>query len=214
MRRWQQRQRKTQPKYRLTLFNRSGASGGMCLYQRDPVQEKNNELYSLAWFARLCHPRSKVTFTWRPRYSFVWSEVDTLRPGVIFFPCEGIAAEPADRGLNAVTFLRDESGSHFERKDGGDASGLTIDCGDIPENSASVGIAVSGSGAFAWHADANSACSFSPNPEYWIAFGDFVQGEVVDVNSVAGRTMRIDFAPGEYEKVASFGMDSRWTLEA
>ena len=40
--------------YSLIVENKSILTGSICVYQRDPQQRINRNLYSLAWFSKMC----------------------------------------------------------------------------------------------------------------------------------------------------------------
>lgn len=200
----------TDPRYSLVFFNNSSQTGSACVYQQDPDISIPNVM-SLAWFAKAAAPTTKILFTWAIEYDFVWSETGSLVPGVIF-----VASQTWDADLqseNQVTFTRQGGAYTFQGQQPGPRSGslyITED-GSIPANQASVGIGMSGFGTFAVQAQPNTNLIFTPQPQYWITFGNYVQGEVMDITSV-NNPARIQFPPNVYSMTAILNPDNTWTI--
>ncbi len=83
--------------------------------------------------------------------------------------------------------------------------------GRIPVGQASVGIGMSGFGTFVAPAQPNMNLIFTPNPEYWITFGTYVQGEVVDITAV-NNPAQIKFPLNVYSMTAILNPDNTWTI--
>lgn len=52
---------------------------------------------------------------------------------------------------------------------------------------------------------------FTPHPEYWVTFGNFVQGQVLDVEEISS-CIRINFPPNISHVKATLNMDNTWTV--
>lgn len=196
-------------RYSLVVKNNSNNSGSFCLYQKQPDLLPN--AYSLAWFARPTRPTTMTSFDWTLDYSFVWSETGRLVPGVIFDASEMVPADPAS--ANQITLTNNGGAFTFQDQSHGPQSGTLYirEASSIPMNLAAVGIGMSGSGTFVTQAQPNMNLQFTPRPSYWIAFGNFEQGEVLDVEALSN-TAQIEFPPGVYSMEATLNADNTWTI--
>lgn len=199
-------------KYTLKVTNNSNRSGSICVYQRDPEQEKYTNLYSLAWFSKACHPGTTIKFTWDLDYCFSWSETGMLRPGVTFEASETRAADPSSASDNAIGFTKTGGAYMFTTPlRPGTPGELRIQTDDtIPIDEASVGIGMSGQPALAISAGPNLDYAFIPHPEYWIAFGDYIEGEVIDLNMVT-QTAKVVFPRNVYSLSMTLQEDNTWS---
>lgn len=74
-----------------------------------------------------------------------------------------------------------------------------------------VGIGMSGSPTFVVNAQPNMNLTFTPHPEYWIAFGNFNAGEVIDVQAISNAA-KIDFPPGIVAMNVTLNQDNTWEI--
>ena len=198
--------------YTLKVVNNSTQSGSVCVYQRDPEQEKYANLYSLAWFSKKCHPGTTLTFRWILDYCFTWSETGELKPGVTFEASQSEDADPSDASKDAIGFSKTGGAYAFTTPlRPGTPGELRIQTdGTIPINEASVGIGMSGNPALAVSAGPNLDYAFIPHPEYWIAFGDYEEGQVIDLNRVT-ETAKIVFPLNTYSLSITLQEDNTWS---
>lgn len=193
----------------LTIHNDSNLSGNFCIYQRDPVQDAGPDFYSLAWFSKSAHPATELAFQWDVEYSLLWDESGILTPGAV---AQFGREKDLDLSVPAKT------ASAISAKGGGGLVqtncevpagkiGILTD-NSIPERGVPVGIGVSGRPAFAMNALPNDAFTFQPHPHYWVAFGDFREGEVMDVDLIQqGCELVFD---REHRAEVSLGRDLQW----
>jgi len=174
-------------KYSLTCVNNSQLSGSFAVFQKAPPATVPGNVFSLAWFARPAAPGSQVTFTWGLDYSFVWSETGLLQPGINFSATQAMPADPY--GQNLIQLTKDNRGATtFANASGTGALGsLTIQqLSNVAPDQTSVGIGMSGSGTFAVQAAPNMTAVFTPHPNYWVIFGNYETGDVMDIEDVTG----------------------------
>lgn len=197
--------------YSLVFVNHSSQLGSACIYQQDP-DITIPDVMSLAWFAKAAAPTTKVVFNWSITYDFVWSETGNLVPGVIFTASQ---TWPADlTSTNQVTLTQAGGAYTFQNQRPGPRQGtlyITED-GTLPANAASVGVGMSGFGTFAVSTQPNNNLTFTPHPQYWITFGNYVQGEVMDIGSV-NNPAQIQFPPNVYSMTAILNADNTWTIQ-
>lgn len=199
--------------YSLTCINKTQQMhGSFAVFQKAPPITVPANVFSLAWLARPTAPGTEVTFEWSLDYCFVWSESGILKPGVNFKASQTLAADPY--GKNNVQLTVDDYGaSMFDGQDGSGADGsLTIKqlSGVVPGRT-SVGIGMSGSGTYVIQAAPNMTAVFTPHPNYWVAFGNFRQGDVVDIEDVSG-VAEITYGGSLTSRKAVFGLDNIITV--
>jgi rhizosphere induced protein len=202
-------------RYTLMFQNNSTNAWNACVYQTQP-DISNYEVQSLAWFSKAAAPTTHVRFDWTVNYSFVWDETGPLAPGVVF---DASQTWPADLSTtNRVTLTHPNSPySYYTFEDQGEGANggslyiLTDET--VPLNMASVGIGMSGSGTFVCQAQPNLHLIFTPHPTYWITFGLFEQGQVLDLTEITN-SAAIAFPAGIYTMYAILNQDNTWTVTA
>lgn len=195
--------------YRINFVNNSTNSGSIVLFQQDQNVGVSGAM-SLVWFSKRVHPNTSGYFSWTVNYNFVWSKTGVLKPGVQFFASQ--APEADLTATNSIGFTFDGAYDFVNQTAGSLQGNLYIkQDGTIPLNQVSVGIGMSGVGTFAVQAQPNTDLTFTPNPEYWICFGNFEQGEVLNVQEMA-YAFPVQFPPGVYVMNALLNMDSSWTI--
>jgi rhizosphere induced protein len=174
-------------KYSLTVTNNSTQFQDLCVYQKQVDLGVPNAL-SLAWLTAPAWPNTTVTFTWFLEYSFMWSQVGSLQPGVTFQAQQIQAADPESLTSNQVQF--DYRSGAFTFLPGSAAGNAELgslyirELAGVPTNTASVGIGMSNAGTFAVPAQPNTNLVFTPEPEYWVTAGTFTQGQVLDIEQI------------------------------
>jgi len=198
-------------KYSVQFRNHSSNNGSVCVYQTQPDLSSN--VMSLAWFTQYVYQTSTATYSWSIDYSFVWAETGELMPGITFLDTQNWSADLST--TNKVTFTHDAQHGAYTFKDqtAGSAGSLTIvEDNTIPLKQASVGIGMSGAGTFVVQAQPNLSLIFTPHPQYWITFGNYTQGEVLDITSITNAAL-LSFPTGVYSLVATLNQDNTWTIE-
>jgi hypothetical protein len=173
--------------YSLTCINNSSLLGSFAVFQMPPQLTVPANVFSLAWFARPAHPNTQVTFNWSLDYSFVWSETGVLQPGITFNASETVPASPV--GLNFTQLTEDSFGAtYFTPPDTtGSVGSLTIQqLSNVVPSRTSVGVGMSGAGTFVVQAAPNMTAVFTPHPNYWVIFGNYTTGQVMDIEDVTG----------------------------
>lgn len=199
--------------YSLTVYNNSTLSGNVCMYQRDPQQDVNPNLFTLAWIVKSFHPGTKLVFNWDIVYGLTWLETGVLNKGVRFTASETREIDLTDPSKNAVSLVKEHGAYRFTDSNKiypTGTLGIHTD-NSIPTNGLSLGVTMSGQPAFAMPATPNYSYCFEPHPEYYIAFGNFEQGEVIDVNTVSS-TQRVQYPFGVFDEEVSFETDNTWKL--
>ena len=197
--------------YSLTFANDSCNGADVCIYQEDP-DLSNSRVMSLAWFTKFAWPTTRIKFTWTLDYSFVWDRTGTLEAGVVFNASQDWGANLST--TNQVTLTYDENAFTFRNQTAGGRQGslyITED-GTIPLQVGSVGIGMSGAGTFVSQAQPNWELVFTPHPTYWITFGNYTQGQVLDTLSISNAA-EIQFPDNVYDMNAILNRNNTWTIE-
>ncbi len=79
-----------------------------------------------------------------------------------------------------------------------------------PDKVASFGIGMSGHGTFVCQAEANMKTEYSPHTKYWVVFGNFVQGQVLNTQQIYGNSKEIRFESGEFSQTATLNNRNEW----
>lgn len=199
--------------YTLTFHNSSKLSRSFLCYQKDPDLGVPG-VVSLAWWAKFAHPDTQIDFEWTIDYTMLWSEMGDLRPGVHFTASQKLAADPSGKsGPNLVELDYEDGGFTFGTpSNAGTAGSLTINTGPgFAAGAASVAIGMSGSGTFAVPAAPQDHVLFTPHPEYWVAFGSFNQGDVLDITQISN-SAKVVFPPNVYAMTAIYDEAGNWSI--
>lgn len=205
--------------YTLTFVNNSNNNWDFCCFQEDPDLFKQGVM-SLAWFAFPVAPGTVVSFGWQIAYQFVWSQVGQLAAGVKFTASQKV--DTSLTGQNSIDFTRkaNKAFTFQNQMPAGGPGALYINQDNtIPANTAAVGInmgivgAPSGAGSctFVVPAQPNITASFAPHPSYWVAFGQFTPGQVLDTQQITKKE-QVAFPFNVYDMVATLGPDNKWTI--
>lgn len=199
-------------KYTIRAINNSSNSGSFCVFQQDPDLGVSNAL-PLVWFSKYVHPQTVVKFGWTTDYNFVWCETGKLVPGIEFDASQVFDADL--QSLNQITLTYVDGAYNFINQNKGPKPGSLYikEDGSIPPKQTSVGIGMSGSGTFAVQAQPNLNLNFTPHPKYYIAFGDYEQGEVLDTREMTN-TAEVPFEVNIYSMTAILGPDNAWTISS
>jgi hypothetical protein len=197
--------------YTLRIKNRSRAQHDFLCYQQG-INVNTPYIYTLAWFAKPVADGVDVDFTWSIDYAFVWSEQGPPKPGIAFNAHQMVDADL--QTANLINFTDVDGAFQFVNETAaGTAGSLTIACdGTIPGGAAVVGVGMSGQGTHVVPAEPNFAAVFSVNPEYWISFGSFVPGQVIDTQTMV-ESEQVSFPVNVYGMTATLDSGNNWTVE-
>ena len=196
--------------YTITFVNHSPNNGTVILYQTGNGNVPN--AFPLAWFAHSAAPGSNFTFQFSTDYGFTWGETGKLVPGVVFKAMQYLTANLSTS--NETTLTHTDSGYRFVNQRPGPQPGSLFIEQDatLPMNVLSTGIGMSGRAVVVMNAEPNIQSVFLPEPKYWIAFGNYVAGQVLDpyyVNNPA----RITFPAGVFSIYAILNSNNTWTVQ-
>jgi hypothetical protein len=201
--------------YSLTVENRSLRSGNICVYATSPDSKKiHRDLLSLAWFSKAAHPKTDVRFEWDLDFSFVWSQTGELFPGIRFVASEIESAEPGNIKKEKICFDNEDDAYRFKASRRANESPTGNLCiatsATVPNNDAAIGIGISGKPALVVAATPNYTFTFIPHLRYWLAFGTFTEGEVLDLNAMTSEIHEITFPSNVYNKIVRLNERNLW----
>jgi hypothetical protein len=197
--------------YQLTVVNNSQNVTSMTLYQTNPDTSIPN-LLSLAWFSQYSYPNTTLTFQWDLSNQLMWAQTGGLFPGVTFDAAQTLDVTTSPGGNSAL--LTAPNGDPQFRAGGAAPSGsigLTMD-GTIPLNTVSYALGQSQQPVFAAQAQPNFNVLFTPNPQYWLTFGPYQHGQVLDVETI-DNNVQINFPSGVTSMTATLNADNTWTVQ-
>ncbi len=195
--------------YSVTINNRASHSDYFMVFQNDLTNWAPNAM-ALAWFSKYSNPSptTELTFEWTVDVGFSWAETGELQPGIRFNASEKYIPE---NGLNKITL--DYNGGYLftGEEQGPDKDRLYLsESGNIPLKSlASVGVTMAGSTVFATQARPNQSLTFSPHPRYFIAYGNYQKGEVIDVSAV-NNPLELVYPTGVYSLTTTLNVNGTW----
>lgn len=196
--------------YSLTIVNHSAHSDSFMVFQNDPGSFAPNAL-ALAWFAKFSNPGPNVSvkFTWTIDWGFSWADTGTLSPGVIFSASDQRSASPT---TNMIPLSYNGAYQFGPQTAGADPNLFYIaEDGSIPVgSSASVGITMSGSTVYAAQARPNNNITATPHPQYYVAYGSFQPGQVIDISTV-NNPLQLNYQTGIYSLSTTLNADDSWT---
>ncbi len=180
--------------YSLSITNDSTLEG----YHATIYQQAPEPMATLAWMARTCHPDTRVTFSWQLRYDFVWGQQSDLRPGADYQLGQSVGTDLDS--LNRITLDFADGGFRFDDQTSGAPGSLAVkESGAVPGNGfrdqGCVGIGMSGAGTAVTPTEPNTWLQFDPRPRYWIGFGHYPAGTVLDPTGLVA-PLQVQFPGG------------------
>jgi len=194
--------------YSITITNHSAHPDYFMVFQNDPGSLAPNAM-ALAWFSKYSNPGplATVKFDWSIDWGFSWADTGELSPGVHYAASEVL---PAD-GFNKITLDYNRAYLFTDPENAGDPSRFYIEeSPTIPVNSnASVGITMAGQTVYAVQARPNSNLTFSPHPVYYLAYGNYSEGLVLDLSSI-NNPLELKYDTGINALAVTLNPDDSW----
>ncbi len=187
--------------YTLSVKNSSVNNTRFAVFQKAPDTVSGQNVFTLAWFSKYAYQKTIAEFSWKINYSAVWSRPDQrLQPGVICKTSAGIPVDPFADNTVSLSYDKNNDAFHFGDVTVGSPGSIFTNCDNSVPNSkttenvvAGVGIGMSGSGTFLVYTQPNINLTWIPKPKYYLIAGDYKEGEILDVQTILGRSLEIDF---------------------
>jgi hypothetical protein len=198
--------------YTLTVENNSTQSGDFCIFQEVPDINKPN-IITLAWLSKAANPTTTLVFDWSLQYNFIWTNSTNLQPGDSVTTSQSWDCDV--NTSNRIVLDKTNNAYTFSNQSQGDFAGnLYIDeTQRVSSNEASVGIGMAGKGTFLVSCQPNMQIVMTPKPTYWIAFGSFKEGDVLDVGLVTQNACKLQYK-GVTAMSVALGADNCWTTSS
>ncbi len=194
--------------YKLTVDVDSTITGDVCIFQEAPNTNVSRVL-TLAWLSKRAHPGTKVEFDWTIDYNFNWGVSGNINNKAHFSASQVV---PADLKVNNhINFDYKDGAYDFygQRQNTSAEDNLSIQQGgSVRSDDAYVGIGMSGAGSFVVPSQPNMKIIFKPKPAYYLVFGDFTQGQVVDITELTS-VYKVVFN-GTTEKSVTLTSSNTW----
>ncbi len=192
----------------ITLVNNSTSPTSLAL-----LQNANEHGNVVAWLAKYAYPGTQVRFTWDDAdLCFVWAGTSQLSPGVVLDVSQVVPA--GANANNAIDFSYDAANRTFylhNLRDGNRPNTMTVTADNtLPVNAVAVGIGMASKPTVVMQAQPNMNYQFTPQPTYFLAFGNITQSAVVDADTL--HPQQIEFPPNVFALTATLGADNNWTV--
>ena len=196
------------PVYTLRFVNASSIHGTVCIFQTLHGTQLQ-KFYSIAWLTKEVESTTEVQFGWPLEYGFVSAPDTQLEPGSVVSNCSFLPAKPG----SAVTYSCEETTGEFRHLRDGSPCNLTLyQEASVPPMTRAVGIGMAQSPTILTPALPNFIATLFLPCDYWIVFGRFKEGEVLDVADLSNRAA-LNFAKGGGSLEAKLNPDFTWTIK-
>ena len=192
----------------LSVTNNSSNTLTVILFQVYPGMDRFRAS-PLVWKATRLMTGSAGNFMWRPDFQFV-AGTGQARPGGKFRKSTSLNVDP-NSGARYTLSYNGQFG--FSASGGGGQPGtlsLSME-GNIPQGEFAAGVGMDGDTVVVLAAYPNISVAFEAKPEYYIAAGDFKEGDILNLDSV--QRTRVDFN-GKSSMKAEYTQDGSWRVTA
>jgi hypothetical protein len=197
--------------YSLTFTNNSANAGCVCIFQQFPEQYGN--FYPLAWMANQSYLGHSCTFKWNTDLCFVWGKTGVVTPGSTFKASQLVSANVTTG--NYIVFDNNKGQYAFSGLSAqGQPGALAImQQSSVQPYDAAVGYGMSGYPAIIMSAMPNMTYCMMPNANFWIAFGNFPAGTILDPSKLKIAT-ELPMPSGGGSLTVSLEHDNSWIISA
>lgn len=204
--------------YSVTLVNESELDPAptFVIFATLPVQSAN-PTGVLAWIAQIVPTNWHQVFTWSMDWQFAVS-VTPVATGYRWFPSFTRTADPHSSADCASLLTMPSDGDLELRPVEGtpDGTSLTVlQAPDLPtpdKQPLSVAVGLSGVPVAATDAGPNLVTTFTTRPTYAITVGDYVSGQVIDMNQLVTK-QELPFRSGVSSLAVTLDKDNTWTVQ-
>jgi hypothetical protein len=201
--------------YSLTVINNSEMSRPTFAVFTVLPSMATNDSVSLAWLTQLINQHNQYRFTWDITWQFAWA-AQGIAADYQWNGSGTLAANPLSSSQCAALF--DYDGDFELLPTDGNADGTHLSITDSPRvprpsvKPSSVGLTLDGKAVCAIDAGPNLLHSFTLHPTYYIDAGNYVNGQMVDVDAVTA-FQELAYEGGNTALTATLSPDNTWTVQ-
>ncbi len=173
-------------KFILNIDVQSNITGDVCVFQELPDTNASKVL-TLAWLTKRVHHNTQLVFDWTLDFNFNWGKTGYIGSDrrAHFQASQVIPANLSTQ--NQISFNYENGAYQF--KDPGQNSNsennlYILQGPNVRSEDVLVGVGMAGAGSFVVGSQPNLKLIFHPKPVYYVVFGDFIQGEVMDITEL------------------------------
>ncbi len=205
--------------YSVRFTNNSPNTGTVCLFQTVP----HTKMSSLAWMGFSSAPGTTFLFQWSIAYLWAWG-MGTVAASKVLTASQSCGADPD--GKNHVTLSCATGACAFNEPTAHPGSRtLVVNTDATVPRTAWLGFGMDTGPTLVAQAQPNWSWSMAPDPSYWIVFGDYTVGEVLDLDLIpnfndqrvqvggTSEAARLTFPTGLTARTATLNADNTWTIE-
>lgn len=195
--------------YSIRVINQSTQQGNVVLFQKDQGLSSSN-MSSIAWLSKPVYPNMQSQFQWETEFSFNLGEGANV-PGAIYHPFQVMQGNTTN--LNTVKVNYNNDMAVLEGPIPGMQEGnLYIESyPSVALGQYLVGFGMGNQPTFVGQVIPGLMFVYQhPNPKYYITFGYYTQGQILESN--IPNAIEICFPEGVTEMTATYNPNGTWTL--
>ena len=168
---------------------------------------------TIAWLVQPCVAGESVKISWTVAYTVLWSNTGNLTHGT-HVPTHGsVNVNPFEGDIE--TFGKNAQGYSFlglfPSRSNPCSVGIKTD-NTVVTGQVSVGLGIDGHPVLMCPAQPNLNITFTPRPKYYLAFGQYTQSSIVDVNKMSSY-IELDYASSDtFSFTATIDASNQWRL--
>ncbi|HEX6524997.1 MAG TPA: hypothetical protein VF070_34090 [Streptosporangiaceae bacterium] len=202
--------------YNLTVINKSELRNPTFAVFATLPGMSSNESIALAWLIQQINRNNQYRFTWNITWEFIWASQGTAK-GYQWNGSGTLPANPLSTSACSAQFDYNGDFQLLPQEGVPDGSHLQItDSPRIPRPSvkpSSVGLTLDGKAICAIDAGPNLEQTFTLHPTYYINAGNYVAGQMVDVDSVTS-FQKLVYSGTNTALTATLNPDNTWSVVA
>lgn len=192
--------------FSVQVVNDSNDDGDVCIFRTNGSEGAAN---LVAFLAHRVAPGDDYQFTWQEQYTFIGAETGVLKPGVSVFPRYTAGGDP--NAANATSFTTRGFGTPQREALPGGTLAISIPSA-LPLQRYSIGMGMQGAPFVVAQAMPEMKYVFLVQLPYWIVFGKFKQGTVLDPGQLANAAL-LPFTANNPAVRATRTSSGEWIVE-
>lgn len=195
----------------ITITNNAGNGMSFAIFQ---IPSGPSSIMSLAWHVVRIAPNSKARVMWEDAYSFHWAQTGKLSFGVRFDTAQAVPCSIPNR--NEIPLQFSNGYISFGDPTSSPQSGYEfVITPQVQMDFASVGLGINATPVCVAQANPNQMILMEPpSSTFYVMYGSFSQGEVINGDALAVSAARIDFDRMRPAVNVVLNADTTWTVSA